>query len=118
MFFLPPLGDIHQTEVRFDEEGVRAECPVRLRDRSHYLQPLEQAVSVRQHRHGQGPAQVHRVQRATREPDQCRHYRGKTWEHKGTGSGFNNCTRFVSELFLSDASFYKTTFTFTTHVFP
>lgn len=77
---LPPPGDVHQAEVRSDEEGVRAECPVRLRDRPHHLQPLQQAVPVRQHRHGQGPAQVHRVQRAAREPDQCRHHRGKARE--------------------------------------
>lgn len=73
--FLP--GDIHKAKVWLDEEGLRAECVVWLRDRSDHLQPREQAVPVCQHWHGQGPAQIHRVQRASREPDQCRHYRGK-----------------------------------------
>uniref|UniRef100_A0A9L0IC10 Myocyte enhancer factor 2D n=1 Tax=Equus asinus TaxID=9793 RepID=A0A9L0IC10_EQUAS len=48
---------------------------MRLRDRAHHLQPLQQAVPVRQHRHGQGATQVYRVQRAAREPHQRRHHR-------------------------------------------
>lgn len=87
-FRLPPPGDVHQEEVRPDEEGVRAERPVRLRDRPHHLQPLQQAVPVRQHRHGQGPAQVHGVQRAAREPDQRGHHRGKAREGGETGGNF------------------------------
>ncbi|XP_061603557.1 uncharacterized protein LOC133465125 isoform X1 [Phyllopteryx taeniolatus] len=65
--------DLHQAQVWPDEEGVRAERAVRLRDRAHRLQQHRQALPVRQHRHGQGAAQVHRVQRAAREPDQRRH---------------------------------------------
>ena len=37
-------GDVQQAEVRSDEEGVRAERAVRLRDRAHHLQLLEQAI--------------------------------------------------------------------------
>ena len=37
-------GDVQQAEVRRDEEGVRAERAVRLRDRAHHLQLLEQAI--------------------------------------------------------------------------
>ena len=55
-------GDVQQAQVRRHEEGVRAVGAVRLRDRAHHLQQLEQAVPVRVDRHGQGAAQVHRVQ--------------------------------------------------------
>ena len=37
-------GDVQQAEVRSDEEGVRAERAVRLRDRAHHLQLLQQAI--------------------------------------------------------------------------
>ena len=70
-------GDVQQAQVRRDEEGVRAERAVRLRDRAHHLQQQQQALPVRQHRHGQGAAQVHRVQRAAREPHQQGHRRGQ-----------------------------------------
>lgn len=69
-------GDFQQAQVRRDEEGVRAECAVRLRDRTHHLQQQQQAVPVRVDRHGQGAAQVHRVQRASRESHQQEHHRG------------------------------------------
>ena len=54
-----PIGDFHQAEVRADEEGVRAERAVRLRDPHHHLQLAQQALPVRVVRHGQGPAEVH-----------------------------------------------------------
>ena len=69
-------GHFHQEEVRPDEEGVRAVCAVRLRDRPDHLQRVQQAVPVRVHGHGQGAAEVHRVQRAAREQNQHRHHRG------------------------------------------
>jgi len=53
-------GHLHQEEVRLDEEGVRAECVVRLRDLGHHLQLTQQALPVRFHRHGQGSPEVHR----------------------------------------------------------
>ena len=49
---------------------------MRLRDRADNVQQLQQAVPVRQYRHGPRPAQVHRVQRTAREPHQQRHRRG------------------------------------------
>ena len=52
-------GDVQQAEVRTDEEGVRAERAVRLRDPDHHLQLAQQALPVRLLRHGQGPAQVY-----------------------------------------------------------
>ena len=73
----PSTGDVHQAEVRADEEGVRAKRALWLRDRAHHLQPLQQAVPVRQHGHGQGAAQVHGVQRAAREPDELGHRGGE-----------------------------------------
>ena len=69
-------GDVHEAQVRADEEGVRAERAVRLRDRAHHLHEQQQAVPVRQLRHGQGAAQVHRVQRHRRQSDQQGHPRG------------------------------------------
>lgn len=69
-------GDFQQAQVWRDEEGVRAECAVRLRDRTHHLQQQQQAVPVRVDRHGQGAAQVHGVQRASRESHQQEHHRG------------------------------------------
>ena len=60
------VGDLHEAEVRTDEEGVRAERVVRLRDRSHHLQQQQPPLPVRQHRHGPRPPQVHRVQRTAR----------------------------------------------------
>ncbi|XP_062452239.1 myocyte-specific enhancer factor 2B isoform X3 [Rhea pennata] len=42
-------------------------------------------LPVRQHRHGQGAAQVHRVQRAAREPHQLRHPRDA--QAQGAGAG-------------------------------
>jgi len=70
-------GDVHEAQVRADEESVRAERSVRLRDRADHLQPRRQAVPVRQLGHGPRAAQVHRALRATREPDQLRHRRGE-----------------------------------------
>lgn len=61
----PPQGDIYQTQVRSDEKGLRAERVVRLRDRPHHLQQHKPTVSVRQHRHGQSTAEVHRIQRTS-----------------------------------------------------
>lgn len=49
-------GDVHQTQIRSDEESLRVVGTVRLRDRSDHLQQLQQAVPVRLHRHGQSAA--------------------------------------------------------------
>lgn len=70
-------GDLQQAQVRRDEEGLRAVRALRLRDRPDHLLVEQQAVPVRQHRHGSRPAQVHRVQRAPRVPHQQEHHRGK-----------------------------------------
>ncbi|XP_054661843.1 myocyte-specific enhancer factor 2B isoform X1 [Grus americana] len=80
-----PAGDLHQAEIRADEEGIRAERPVRLRDRPHHLQQHQPPLPVRQHRHGQGAAQVHGIQRAPREPHQLRHPRGSSGGWPGGG---------------------------------
>lgn len=56
-----PAGDVQQAQIRRHEEGVRAVGAVRLRDCLNHLQQHQQAVPVREHRHGQGPAEVHRV---------------------------------------------------------
>ena len=53
-------GDLHQEEVWPDEEGLRAQRPLRLRDLGHHLQLAQQAVPVCLHGHGQSPPQVHR----------------------------------------------------------
>jgi hypothetical protein len=37
-------GDLHEAQVRPDEEGVRAERAVRLRDPPHHLQLEQQAL--------------------------------------------------------------------------
>lgn len=58
---VPYAGDIHQAQVRSDEESLRAVGAVRLRDRFDHLQQLQQAVPVRLHRHGQSAAQIHRI---------------------------------------------------------
>ena len=71
------VGDVYEEKVWSHEEGLWAECAVWLWDRPHHLQPLQQAVPVRQHRHGQSLAQIHRVQRAPWEQNQCRHHWGK-----------------------------------------
>lgn len=78
--FLPPppllslschnIGDIHQEEVWTDEESLWAECAMRLWDCPHHLQQHQQALPIRQHRHGQSVTEVHRVQRASWEQDQ------------------------------------------------
>ena len=63
-------GDIHEEKVWSNEESLRAVCAVRLRDSVDHLQHDEPSVSVRQLRHGQGAAQVHRIQRTPRESHQ------------------------------------------------
>lgn len=70
-------GDLQQKEIRGNEESVRAVGAVRLRDRPDYLQLEQQAVSVCEHRHGQGSSQVHRVQRTPRVPHQQEYHRGE-----------------------------------------
>lgn len=75
-FVLP--GDFHEEKVWPDEEGLRVKCSVWLWNCPHHLQWLQQAVSVRQYRHGQSPAEVHRIQRTPREQNQLWHRRG-TW---------------------------------------
>jgi len=70
-------GDIYEEKVWTDEEGVRTERPLRLRNRSHHLQPFQQVVSVCEHRHGPGTTQVHRVQRTARESHKQRHHRSQ-----------------------------------------
>eukprot|EP00075_Anas_platyrhynchos_P038879 XP_027328132.1 myocyte-specific enhancer factor 2B [Anas platyrhynchos] len=77
--------DQRNRQIRADEEGVRAERAVRLRDRPHHLQQHQPPLPVRQHRHGQGAAQIHGVQRAPREPHQLRHPRDA--EAQGAGAG-------------------------------
>ncbi len=52
--FIFRSGDLQQAEVRCDEESVRAVRALRLRDRPHHLLLQQQALPVRQHRHGQG----------------------------------------------------------------
>ena len=54
-------GDVHQAQIRSDEEGVRAVGALRLRDRPHHLQQFQQTVPVRVNRHGQSLAQVHGI---------------------------------------------------------
>ena len=56
-------GDVQQAQVWRDEEGLRAERAVRLRDLRHHLQLAQQALPVRLHRHGQDPHEVHRYVR-------------------------------------------------------
>ena len=58
--FVSFQGDVHEEEVRSDEEGLRAKRVVRLRDLDHHLQLAQQALPVRLVGHGQGLAQVHR----------------------------------------------------------
>ena len=70
-------GDIHKAEIWTDEEGLRVVGVVRLRNRPHHLQFGQQTVSVRVLGHGQDLAQIHRVQRASREQNQFRYHRGK-----------------------------------------
>ncbi len=43
-FDLSFAGDVQQTQIRRHEEGVRVERVVRLRDRPHHLQLVEQVV--------------------------------------------------------------------------
>ena len=59
-------------EVWCDEVGLRA---VRLQDRLHHLQLVQQTVPIRFNRHGQSSAQVHRVQRTTRVTHKQKYYR-------------------------------------------
>ena len=59
-WFIHRPGDLHKAKVRSDEEGVRAVCALRLRDRGRHLQLAQQAVPVRQLRYGQDLAQIHR----------------------------------------------------------
>lgn len=92
-------GDFHQAKIWLDEESLWAERAVRLWDRSDHLQPCEQAVPVRQHWHGQGLAQVHGIQRAPREPDQCRHYRGEA-KYVKAKILFSKCLSFYIHLLL------------------
>jgi hypothetical protein len=74
-FFISFSGYLQQAQVWRDEEGVRVERAVRLRDCPHHLQLFKQAVPVRVDRHGQGAAQVYRVQRAARVAHKQKHYR-------------------------------------------
>ena len=60
-------GDIYEAQVWSDEESVRIKCSVRLRNSTHHVQQQQQTVPVREYRHGSSPAQVHRVQRPSRE---------------------------------------------------
>lgn len=54
--FLFFTGYLHKAKVWLDEESLRAERIVRLRDCPHHIQQLEQTLSVCQHRHGQSLA--------------------------------------------------------------
>ena len=47
-------GYFQQAQVWCDEEGVRAVCALRLRDRPHHLLLQQQTLPIRFHRHGQG----------------------------------------------------------------
>ena len=86
-FWLYNAGDVHEAEVRSNEESVRAERTVWLWDRFDNLQPRRQAVPVRQLRHGTHPTQVHRALRAARKQKQLRHHwgaRNKLFRRKKT----------------------------------
>ena len=78
VIFLYDEGNIYEAQVWLDEEGIRAERALRLRDSADNLQPFRQVVPVCKHRHGPCAAQVHGTQRTTREQDQPRHCGGET----------------------------------------
>ena len=67
-------GDFQQEKIWRDEKSLRAVRPLRLRDRPDHLQREQQALPVRQHGHGQGAVEVHRVQRTAREQDEHGHH--------------------------------------------
>jgi len=70
-------GHVHQAQIRLNEESLRTFRALRLRNSADHFQRLEQVISIRQHRHGQGFAEIHGVQRAARKSHQPGHYRGK-----------------------------------------
>lgn len=59
---IPCAGDVHEAQVWPDEESLRTERPLRLRDRAYHIQLDEQALPICVYGYGQSATQIHRVQ--------------------------------------------------------